>query len=222
MKNKHQNNTERQVSDDYKKDSLALFFMIGLMISGALYIMIQLIHPRETIDIVKSNLWIIVAVLTMIMSLLNAAGFITLYVRERKYFKVLGKISFLLLVTFWFLSSIFSFNEAFVLPLVADTSSEYVIGMMGLFDHVTVSVSLGIFPVLSNVAGLLYVFGGLGFGLTLSKSVRYNKVVTLLFAFASFATIAASFVPHPYNRIFAFPMGIALIALGYNSIKMYE
>ena len=46
MKNKHQNNTERQVTDDYMKDSLALIFMIGLMISGALYIMIQLIHPR--------------------------------------------------------------------------------------------------------------------------------------------------------------------------------
>ncbi len=237
MKNNRQNSREKQLVDDNKprnshvltedvirsnQDSLSIIFSIGLMISGALYIVIQLIHPRETIDVVKSNLWIMVAILTLIMSLLNVAGFITLYVREQKNFKVLGKISFLMLVTFWLLSAIFSFNEAFVLPLVADTSSDYVKGMMGLFDHVSVPVSLGIFPALSNVAGLLYVFGGLGFGLSLSKSINYSKVVTMLFAFASFATIAASFVPRPYNRIFAFPMGISIIALGCNNIKMYK
>ncbi|OJV63792.1 MAG: hypothetical protein BGO41_00365 [Clostridiales bacterium 38-18] len=237
MKNSRQKNREKQVEDDFnsmksnvsaedvsqsRKDLLALIFIIGLMLSGVLYIFIQLIHPRETIDVVKTNLWIMVAILTMIMSLLNAAGFITLYVREHKYFKGLGKASFILLVSFWLLSAIFSFNEAFVLPLVEDTSRDYVIGMMGLFDHVSVPVSLGIFPVLTNAAGILYVLGGLGFGLSLSKSVHYSKFATLLFAFASFATIAASVVPHPYNRIFAFPMGIALIALGCNSLKMYK
>lgn len=187
---------------------------IFLILGGFLYAFIQFIHPEDTLTSVNTTLYIGVAIATSIMSLLVAMGLLGNYLFQAYKVSKWGLLGLVLSMIFWFISMIFSFNEAFILPLLTSQSSEFVKGIVGVFNSVPVDANLGIFPTLASISGLLYVFGGLIYGLASTRAKFYNSKVTLLYSVSAFATILASFVPHPFDRLFALPMGISLVLLG--------
>ncbi len=203
-------------------ESLLSLTGIASMTAGVLYIFIQLIHPLDELASVSTDRWSVVAVLTSVMSFLNIIGFIGIYSSNIKKLRILGLIGFIALILFWLISMIFSFNEAFILPLLVKSSPEFVIGMTGLFTNVISTADVGIFPILSIISGLLYIFGGMIFGFAFIRSGVLPKYVTILFTVASGITILASIVPHPFDRALAIPMGISLVLLGWQVFYRYK
>ncbi|MUT68822.1 hypothetical protein GOM71_23420 [Paenibacillus sp. NEAU-GSW1] len=200
-----------------KLTATALIHWSGLFLTlaGILYIVIQFIHPSDHISSVSSNSWVIVASLTIVMSLFSLVGITGLYIRQVEETGWLGLVGYVTFSLFWLTSIAFSFIEAFVLPLLTTDAPKFVKGMVGIFDGTESESRLGIFPALAPIAGITYILGGLLLGIAIFRAGVLPRLTAALLACAAVATIAASLIPHPFDRILAVPMGLALIALGY-------
>jgi len=63
--------------------------------------------------------------------------------------------------------------------------------------------------------GILYLFGGLLFGIATVRAAVLPRWPAVLLAVTALVTPAAILLPHPIQRFAAVPMGIALAWLGY-------
>ncbi len=190
-------------------------------LGGFTYIFIQLIHPLDALASVvnQTGRWILVAVLTSLMSLFNAVGLTGSYAMQSRKAGLLGLIAYAMFAGFWLISMIFSFDEAFIWPLLAISQPDFVEGMTGLFNGGASGFDLGIFPGLASVAGLSYILGGVLFGIASLRAGVVSRASSVGLLIASVATMGTALVHHPYDRIFAVPMGLALIGLGIDSIR---
>ncbi|WDH82611.1 hypothetical protein [Paenibacillus urinalis] len=188
---------------------------LSAMMAGLLYIVIQFIHPPDDLSSVNSSSWVMVACLTLVMSLSSLIGMTGVYMRQVKEAGWLGLIGILLFDLFWLISFAFSFIEAFVMPLLTADAGTFVEGMLGIFDGKESAAHLGIFPALAGLAGGMYMLGGLLLGIAIFRARVLPRMAGILLACAAAATLATSIIPHPLDRMMAVPMGVALIWLGY-------
>lgn len=186
------------------------------IMAGILYIGIQFIHPEDHLSSVSTSFWVVIACTTSIMSLFSLIGMTGIYTRQVVEAGLLGLIGFILFSLFWLISMIFSFNEAFVLPLLTSEAPRFVEGIVGIFGGTTSTVNLGIFPILAPIAAILYSLGGLLLGIASFRARILPRMAGALLSFAAVVTFAAAVIPHPFDRILAIPMGLALIWLGYS------
>lgn len=198
------------------KQALLKLSSVFLMLGGVLYITVQFIHPADELGSVGGSQWLLVSILTALMGLVLFFGLIGHYLIYIRQIKILGTIGFVLFGMFWLLTMIFSFIEAFILPLLVETSPGFVEGMVGLFGSKPAMVELGIFPTLVNAAGIMYILGGVLYGVSGYRNKLPGKYNYLLLAIAAVATIAAGILGHPLDRLLAIPMGLALIWMGWN------
>lgn len=195
---------------------------IFAIMAGLLYIVIQLIHPPDQLSAVPSTAWIVVACLSMVMSLFFLIGLLGMYLKQVKEVGWLGLIGFILFSLFWLLSMAFGFMEAFVLPLITDNAPKVVEGITSIFGGGVREVELGFLPVLAPIAGILYLLGGLVFGFATYRARVLPRQAAALLAFGAVVTLAAAVIPHPVDRILAVPTGLAFIWSGYRLWSEHE
>lgn len=186
------------------------------MLAGILFIVIQMIHPPETLASVTTPKWAIVHYFTLVMALCGLIGLTGIYSRQVKESGWLGLAGYFLFSFFWIATAAFTFVEAFILPVVADDAPEFVEGFLGIFSGGAIDgVDLGVLPAVAPVAGVMYILSGLFLGIATLRAGILPRWAAALLAFGSVATLASAVIPHPFDRILAVPMGIALIGLGY-------
>ncbi|MDN4494443.1 hypothetical protein [Ureibacillus aquaedulcis] len=210
-------NINHTKEEEWKVTGTGVIRWLGVfaIMAGILYILIQFIHPADNLSSVNSSKWVMVACLTMVMSLFSLMGITGIYAKQVKESGWLGLIGFAIFSLFWLTSMIFSFNEAFVLPLITNDAPKFVEGIVGIFGGNKSEVNLGIFTVLAPVAGVLYMLGGLLLGVSTFRARVLPRSAGALLSFGAVVTLAAAIIPHPFDRILAVPMGVALIWLGY-------
>jgi hypothetical protein len=99
---------------------------------------------------------------------------------------------------------------------LATAAPTFVEGFLGIVSGHAGELSLGALPAIYTLTGVLYVLGGLLFGVaTLRAGVLPRWAAGLLAFGAVLPLLASSLVPHPFDRIFAVPVGVALAWLGY-------
>jgi len=185
------------------------------MAAGMLFIAIQPIHPPEHLSSVTTAAWANVACLTVAMALFAQLGITGIYAKQVKEAGWLGLAGFLMLSLFWAATAAFAFAEAFILPLLATDAPQFVEGFLGIFSGASSEANLGFLPAAAPVAGILYMLGGLLFGVATLRAGILPRWAGALLALGSVSTLAASLLPHPLDRTLAVPVGLALAWLGY-------
>ena len=184
------------------------------VLSGLLYVAIQFIHPEETVAAVSTDSWAVVALLTVAFAVLGLVGVTGIYLRQTEEAGILGLLGYLSLGLFFLLPIVFSFAEAFILPLVVSDAPGFVENFNGLFNGEGTDGTLGALESISAVAGVLYLAGGALFGIAVFRArVLWSWPAVLLIAGAVIAPLTA-LVPHEVGRFAAVPVGVALIGLG--------
>jgi hypothetical protein len=184
------------------------------VLSGVLYIGIQFIHPEETVAAVTTDLWATVALITVAFAVLGLVGVTGIYLRQTEEAGVLGLVGYLSLALFFLLPITFSFAEAMILPNVVDDAPGFVENFNGLFNGEGSDGSLGALESISTVAGVLYLAGGVLFGIAVLRAkILWSWAAWFVIAGAVVAPLA-SVVPHEVGRFAAVPFGIGLIGLG--------
>lgn len=184
------------------------------VLSGVLYVGIQFIHPEETVAAVSTDSWAIVALITVAFAVLGLVGVTGIYLRQTEEAGVLGLVGYLSLALFFLLPITFSFAEAMILPLVVDDAPGFVENFNGLFNGEGSDGSLGALESISTVAGVLYLAGGLLFGIAVLRAkILWSWAAWFVISGAVVAPLA-SVVPHEVGRFAAVPFGIGLVGLG--------
>jgi hypothetical protein len=128
----------------------------------------------------------------------------------------LGLAGYLLFSLFWALTMAFQFIEAFISPVLATEAPKFVEGFLGIVTGASSKINLRALPAVYLLTGLLYLLGGLLFGIATFRAGILPRWATGLLAFGIVLPIlGSSLVPHPFDRIFAVPVGLALVWLGY-------
>ncbi|MCC7446105.1 MAG: hypothetical protein IT324_01750 [Anaerolineae bacterium] len=188
---------------------------LAAVAAGAVFAGIQPIHPPDVLSSVTTSAWSIIMPLKVAMCLLFLVGITGLYARQVKEAGWLGLVGFLLFSLSLALNLAFIFAESFIVPLLATTAPTFVDGFFGIFNGHPVETNLGTLPALYALTGLLYMLGGLLFGIATFRANVLPRWAAGLLAIVSVLTPAAALFPHELQRLAGMPVGIALAWLGY-------
>jgi hypothetical protein len=188
---------------------------LAAMLAGILYIVIQLIHPPDSLTSIRTGAMATSSYLTIAMSLFGLIGIGGIYVRQVKETGWLGLVGFLMLGLFWVATTSLNFAEAFILPLLTNDAPKFVEGILGIFAGSASEVNLGVLPAMAPIAAGLYILGGLLLGIATLRAGILPRWAAGMLIFGALAPLASSLLGHPTDRILAVPMGIALAWLGY-------
>lgn len=188
---------------------------LSALVAGLLFIVVQMIHPPQISSSVTTGTWAIVHYLTVAMSVLGLLGIAGIYARQVEEACWLGLAGFLLF-GLWLASVMaVTFFEAFILPLLATEAPKFVHGFLGIFSHYASEVNLGALPALEPLSFVLYMFGGLLFGIATFRAGVLSRWAAGVLAVGAVSTLAFALLPHEFERLAAGPVGLGLAWLGY-------
>lgn len=206
------------VESNMKVTASKVIRLAGLapIVAGLIYMGIQTIHPLDVLSSVTTTQWAITHYLSLVMDMLAMLGLAGIYARQVEKSGWLGLAGYLLFSLFWALSMAFHFIEAFISPVVVTVAPKVVQGLLGMITSQPSEISLGALPIVYMVAGLAgYVLGGLLFGIATFRAAVLPRWAGILLALGTISPLVlSSLVHHPYDRILAVPVGLALVWLG--------
>jgi hypothetical protein len=184
------------------------------VVAGLLFVLLQFIHPDETIPNVTTTTWKVVHVVMLVMVVLAVMGIIGIYLRQVEEVGMLGFVAAVLYVCGFFLIFGFTFVEAAVLPRLAGSVPAYVQDVMTLTAGANVSGNIGGLAVANVGSAATYLLGGVLFGVALWRPHVLWRWASALLAIGALSTILIRVLPTSLDRIPAIPVAVAWAALG--------
>ena len=186
------------------------------MAAGIIFAGIQPIHPPDVLASVTTGTWAIITSLKLAMCFLFLLGITGLYARQVEESGWLGLAGFLLFSLSWALQTGFVFAEPFILPVLATAAPKFVESYLGVVNGAPGEMNIGALVPTYALVGILYMLGGLVFGIATFRARVLPRWPAALLAVVAVLTPAAALLPHATQRLAAgMPMGIAMAWLGY-------
>jgi hypothetical protein len=195
--------------------SLIRWSGLAALVAGLIFAVIQPIHPPDVVASVTTGAWAIITPLKTAMCLLFLIGITGIYARQVNEAGWLGLAGFLMLIVCWWLQTAFVFAEAFIAPPLATTAPKFVDGYLGISYGNTGGIDLGALPAIYGLLSILYLLGGLVFGIATLRARVLPRWPAALLAVAALLTPAAALLPHAIQRYAAIPVALAIAWLGY-------
>jgi hypothetical protein len=189
---------------------------VAAVAAGVIFIGVQLNHPQLDVAAVNTTEWAVRSSLKVLMAALALVGITGMYLHQVKKMGVLGLIGYVLFGANYLVILSISFIAAYVLPSIADTSPFYVRDALVVASGGQATGDMGLLKTVLLLEGILYLAGGLLFGIALYRARVLPRWAAALIAVGGVVSAGLSVLPDPYFRLLAFPNGIAMVALGYS------
>jgi hypothetical protein len=186
---------------------------LAALVAGIFFVGVGLFHPPKILSAVTTTQWVVAHSLATATCLLALLGITGLYARQVEEAGWLGLAGYIVFSLNWALTLPFTFAEVFILPVLATEAPTLAEGFVGMFTG-----SPGDFGVLANLwrlVGLMYMLGGLLFGIATFRAGILPRWAGGLLAVASAIAPVAALLPLEHQPKIAVLMGIALAWLGY-------
>jgi hypothetical protein len=188
---------------------------IAAVLAGLTFMIIQPLHPADTVASATTTAWAIVHYATMAMLLLFVTGITGIYLAQVEKLGWLGLTGFLVLSIGLLLTAAGTAIEAFVEPVVASSDPAFVQGMMDMIHGHPTDTDLGVIPILWQVASACFLAGTLLFGAANFRANVLSRWASAIFAAGLVVSLPlATVVGMP--RLAALPIGFGLAWLGYS------
>jgi hypothetical protein len=110
----------------------------------------------------------------------------------------------------------FVFAEVLILPVLAAAAPQFVDSYLGIVNGSPGEMNIGALVPAYALVGILYMLGGLVFGIATFRARVLPRWPAALLAAVAVLTPTAALLPHATQRLAAgIPMGIAIAWLGY-------
>ena len=187
---------------------------VAAIAGGLLFVVIQPIHPPDTLASVTTGAWSAIHQATLLMTVLFLAGITGIYARQVEGSGWLGLVGFVALSLGLMITAGFVFIEAFVEPLLASSSPAFVASVLAMVEGTPTQVDLGVLPTLWSASGALFLGGCIVFGIATIRAHVLSRPAAAVFAFGFLASAPLS-IGLDAPRLTAVPIGIGLAWLGY-------
>lgn len=201
------------VSMNVTADGLIRASGIAALAAGLLFVLIQPLHPADTVTTVTTPAWSIIHQASCLMLVLFLAGLTGIYARQVEEAGWLGLGGYVALSLGLLITAAFTFVEAFIEPILAGASPAFVSGLLGMVEGVASDFDLGALPTIYSVSSALFLGGCIVFGIATIRARILSRPAAALFAFGIFVAApltAALDTP----RVAAVPIGLGLAWLG--------
>jgi hypothetical protein len=188
---------------------------LAAIVGGIIFAGIQPIHPPDVLASVTTSTWTIIISLKLLMCFLFLIGIAGIYARQAEEAGWLGFAAWVLFSASWALQSGFVFAELFILPPLATTTPQFIDSYLGVVNGSPGVMDIGALVPTYTAVGILYLLGGLMFGIATVRAGVLPRWPAILLAVTAAVTPAAVLLPHAIQRLAAIPMGVALAWLGY-------
>ena len=188
---------------------------ISAAAAGTIFIGVQIGHPPLDLTSITTTDVFIRDLLKVLMAALAVAGITGMYLSQVRRNGLLGLIGYLVLSAGYLLIMSTTSIAAFVLPAIAGTSPGFVTDVIALSTgRGTMTGDIGALGTLWQVQGILYLAGGVLFGIALFRARVLARWATVLLTVGGLVSAALSMMPDAFYRLLAYPNGIAMIGLG--------
>jgi hypothetical protein len=188
---------------------------VAAMLAGALFVLVQVIHPAETVEAVAGDGWVPVHYLTIAMLSLFVIGVTGIYARQVEKVGWIGLIGFVALSFGLLLNIGGAFVEAFVEPLLAISSPDFVEAFNSMVMGTPYDYDLGALPTMWAASSAAFMAGTLILGIATLRAGVLSRWGAGVFAFGLVLGLPAASVIGNV-RLAAVPISIGLVWLGYS------
>jgi hypothetical protein len=189
---------------------------LAAVAAGLIFIGVQINHPHLDATTITTTELAVRNSLKVLMAALALVGITGMYLHQVKQIGVLGLVGYLLFCGNYLVIMSTSFVAAYVLPSVADSNPSYVNDVLAAATGGHPTGDIGLLKAVILVESVLFLTGGLVFGIALYRARVLARWAAALLAVGGVVTAALSVMPDAFYRLLALPNGIALIALGYS------
>jgi hypothetical protein len=183
--------------------------------AGAIFIGVQIGHPQLNVTSITTTNVFIRDCFKVLLCALAVAGITGMYLSQVRRNGILGLVGYLVLSAGYLSIMCTSFIATFVAPPLAGTNPGFVKDVIALAtSRGTVTGDVGALSTVWKVQGILYLAGGLLFGIALFRAHVLARWATVLLAVSGFASVVLSLLPDAFYRLLAYPNAIAMIGLG--------
>ena len=187
---------------------------LAALIAGTIFAGIQPVHPADSVSSVGTTAWAVITPLKTVMCALLLVGLSGVYARQVRRSGLAGLLGYALFAVGWAITAADVFAETVLLPPLAARDPAFVDSLLGIAAGKPSPLNLGLLPALFTASGLLYMLGGLLFGIATVRAGVFPRWASALMAATAALTPLAALLPHAVQRLAAVPMGVALIGLG--------
>ena len=188
---------------------------LSAVAGGLLFIAVQIKHPHLDATFTTTTEYMVRETMKILMAVLSLIGITGIYLRQVSQTGVLGLIGYVLFGVGYLAILSVQVVGVFVLPTIADSQPGYVNDVLAVATGGTPTGDVGLFGSLSQ-AGIAYIVGGFIFGIALFRARVLARWAAALLAVGAIATLASSLLPQINPRLFAIPVSVALIGLGFS------
>lgn len=189
---------------------------LAAVASGLLFTAVQVKHPEITLDFVTTTQWKVREGMKVAMATLALIGIAGMYLRQVRQIGILGLVGYLLFSVGYLAMFGVEVIGLTVIPMIAQSSPEYVNGIVAVATNSSSTAELGLFGVLNMVMAVGYILGGLIFGIALFRAGVLARWASGLLVVAAVATMAPLLLPMVNQRLFALPNAVAMMGLGWS------
>lgn len=184
--------------------------------AGLLFIGVQVNHPHLDAGFATTAEYTVRQSLKALMAGLALIGITGMYLRQVAQAGVLGLIGYLVFGAGYLIMFSVEIIGAAVLPTIARTTPGYVNDVFATVMGDPVTGDIGLMSVLNLASAVTFLGGGLLFGIALFRAGVLARWAAALLAAGSVATLFLPLLPQVNDRLFALPLGVALMGLGYS------
>lgn len=189
---------------------------LSAVAAGLLFIGIQINHPPLDAGFATTTEYTVRQSLKVLMAVLSLIGVTGMYLRQVKEAGVLGLIGYLVFGAGYLIMMSAEVIGAVVLPIIARSEPGYVNDIFTVATGGQAGGDIGLMQVLIIANAITFLGGGLLFGIGLYRAKVLARWAAALLAAGSVATLGVPLLPQINERLFALPLGIAMIGLGYS------
>jgi hypothetical protein len=188
---------------------------LSAVAGGLLFIAVQFKHPHLDATFTTTTEYAVRETMKIFMAVFSLIGITGIYLRQVRQIGVLGLIGYVVLGVGYLAILSVQVIGVFVLPTLAGIQPGYVNDVLAVAHSATPVGDIGSLQILFNVL-FAYIVGGIIFGIALFRANILARWAAVLLSVGAVATVATAQLPELTQRLFAIPVGVALIGLGYS------
>ncbi len=189
---------------------------LAAVAAGLLFIAVQIDHPHLDAVFVTTTDYTIRQTAKVVMAVLSLAGITGMYLRQVSQTGVLGLLGYLVFGAGYLLMLGVELIGVAVLPSLANSQPGYVDDVLTTAIGGTATGDIGLLKTIFLLSGVTFIGGGLLFGIALFRADILSRWAAVLLAVGTVASLLIPVLPQINFRLFAVPVAIAMIGLGYS------